>query len=223
MVTAAALLVAATRRAPVRAATMAALAVCAVVITLSVLGHTGVTVVDRPVLEWVIAHRNGTLTEFALAFSDFGGTAAMAALAAVACAALAGQRRWRSMLAVVAASAGAAVVVTVIKQLVGRNRPPVADRLVTETNQAYPSGHSLGCLVVVGIVVVVAVHLRSPAARRTVYTIAAFFVAAVGVSRLYLGVHWPTDVLGGWSLGGLWLAICLARSPATPSRADRTR
>ncbi len=103
------------------------------------------------------------------------------------------------------------MLVVVGKHVVGRTRPPVADQLVTETNQAFPSGHSLGSIVVIGVLVAVVLpRLHRPLARHITMTVAAVFVVAVGLSRWYLGVHWPTDVLGGWCIGALWLALCLA-------------
>jgi membrane-associated phospholipid phosphatase len=79
-----------------------------------------------------------------------------------------------------------------------------------ETNPALPSGHALGSIVVLGVLAAVVVL----ATRRTLLRVAAVAVAAlgvltIGVSRLYLGVHWLTDVVTGWFLGGAWLAVCV--------------
>ncbi|MFF0494324.1 phosphatase PAP2 family protein [Nocardia sp. NPDC004068] len=211
MVSAAARLVCVVQRAPIRFVVALLLAVCVVVLTVSVLGHGGLTVFDGPVLDWVIAHRNGTVTVLAKLLSDVGGTLAMLVLAVVAWLVLVWRRRFVAALAVMVATGGAGVLVVGVKDVVGRVRPPVADHLVTETNQSFPSGHSLGSTVVVGVVAVaVAAWLRRRAVRAVVLAIAAVFVGAVGISRLYLGVHWPTDIVGGWSLGGLWLIVCLA-------------
>jgi undecaprenyl-diphosphatase len=139
-----------------------------------------------------------------------GGTAAMVALASVACVVLAWRRLWEPLLLVVAAVAGAGVCVQVLKAVVGRARPPVADRLVAETSQSFPSGHSLGSATVLGVLAaLVVLHSGSPARRAVAVALAAGAVAAIGGSRLYLGVHWPTDVVGGWVIGACWLTTCL--------------
>ncbi len=179
-------------------------------LTDNVVDHDGLTRADPVELDWVIAHRNGALTPLAIGVSNTGDTASMASLALVVCAVLAWRRRWAPMVLVAVATAGAGALVLVLKTLIGRVRPPVADHLVTETNQSFPSGHSLGSTVVLGVIAaVVVLHARRRAVRVVVVVLAALAVAAVGVSRLYLGVHWPTDVLGGWSLGLCWLTACL--------------
>lgn len=180
-------------------------------ITGSVLGRDGITAIDQPGTEWMVQRRTAPVTPVAIGASYLGGTLAMTVLAVVLCVVLAWRRRWPEVVLAGVASAGAWPLVVVGKHLVGRTRPPEADRLVTVTNQAFPSGHSLGSIVVVGLLAaVVLLQLHRPAARRIAVTVAAVFVVAVGLSRWYLGVHWPTDVLGGWCIGALWLALCLA-------------
>ena len=81
---------------------------------------------------------------------------------------------------------------------------------MTETNPALPSGHALGSIVVLGVLAAVVLL----ATHRTLLRVAAMAAAAlgvltIGVSRLYLGVHWLTDVVTGWFLGGAWLAVCV--------------
>jgi membrane-associated phospholipid phosphatase len=77
-------------------------------------------------------------------------------------------------------------------------------------NLAYPSGHSTQAIVSWGMLAVVALAGRSRRARIFGLTAAAVVVLLVGASRVYLGVHWLTDVLGGYALGGAWLALILA-------------
>jgi membrane-associated phospholipid phosphatase len=179
-------------------------------LTDNVVDHDGLSRGDLGELDWIIAHRSGILTPIAVGISDAGGTVPMTALAVAACAWLAWRRRWAPMLLVATATAGAGVAVLVLKSLVGRARPPVTDHLVTETNQSFPSGHSLGSTVVLGVLAaLVVVHSHRRAVRGLAVTIAVLAIAAIGLSRLYLGVHWPTDVLGGWTIGTLWLITCL--------------
>ncbi|MFC9432263.1 phosphatase PAP2 family protein [Nocardia sp. NPDC057030] len=179
-------------------------------LTDNVVDHDGLTRIDPGWLGWVIAHRATDLTAIARVLSDAGETISMLALAAVACAILLWRRFWPDAVTVAIATAGAGVLVTAGKHLVGRARPPAADHLVNETNQSFPSGHSLGSIVVLGVVVAIAfTHVRASALRVALPLAAAVLVVAIGWSRLYLGVHWPTDILAGWLIGGLWLAICL--------------
>jgi len=80
---------------------------------------------------------------------------------------------------------------------------------LSETNESFPSGHALASAAILGVVLVVLLPLRGRATRIGVLLGVGLFVVAIGLSRLYLGVHWATDVLGGWVTGLAWLALCL--------------
>ncbi len=159
------------------------------------------------------------------AVSAGGGTLGMAVLATLAVAVLLRSGRRGEAATVAVAAAGAGGLVVAFKHLYGRARPPVADRLVVETTASLPSGHALGSTVVLGIVaVVVGLHVRKRAVRVGLAGLAAALAVTIGLSRLYLGVHWATDVVTGWLLGGAWLAACttallLARTPAGTQRS----
>ncbi|MEV0028778.1 phosphatase PAP2 family protein [Nocardia sp. NPDC050793] len=207
------------------AATGVLLAVFITVLTRNVLDSSGLTSMDPEVSGWAVENRNGALTPAARMVSNCGDTLSMTILTALVCVALLRVRdRMRAALVVVTAL-GAGLIVAVAKRLVGRERPPVAERLAVENSLSYPSGHSTGTFVVVGIVAIVLIPmLRRPIARAGAALVAVLFVAAVGASRVYLGVHWPTDVLAGWSIGALWILLCLAvfRYPTWRSRAAAT-
>lgn len=165
---------------------------------------------DRTVWAWFVAHRSSLVTPTMAAVSRFGGTAGMAVLALVGAIVLWWARRRAEAGVLLAAAAGAGLLVTGFKHLYGRVRPPQAEQLIQETNAALPSGHALGSMVVLGMLAAVVVLLaRRPVARAAGVVGAVTGVAAIGVSRLYLGVHWVTDVLTGWLLGGAWLALCV--------------
>jgi undecaprenyl-diphosphatase len=168
------------------------------------------TGLDDAVLAVMMDHRSPVLTAVLLVITSMGGTLGMTVATFLTAAWLAWHRAWPHAVLIVVAGAGAAVLVPLTKNLIGRARPPPADQLVVLTNQAFPSGHALGSLTVIGAITAVALtRLRTRRARVTATVAAAVFVVSVGVSRLYLGVHWATDVLGGWLLGGAWLGLCL--------------
>ena len=176
---------------------------------------------DGPTLQWMIGHRTALLNPVMVKVSNLGGTAGMTVLTALGIGLLVGRRYYRDALVVLVAGAVAGPLVSGFKHLYARQRPPVATQLVFEPTYALPSGHALSSTVVVGILTVVAVTmLRSTAYRILVVCAGASVVVAIGVSRLYLGVHWLTDVLAGWFLGGAWLALCTA--VLLLSRGDRT-
>jgi membrane-associated phospholipid phosphatase len=111
---------------------------------------------------------------------------------------------------VIAAMAGAQLVFRGLKLLLDRPRPPEDDRLVHAVSESLPSGHATTAIVVIGTLVVLAWPGRTPAVRAGLVTVAALWVGAVGLTRLYLGVHWFSDVVAGWLVGGAWLAVCVA-------------
>lgn len=166
---------------------------------------------DPPVLDWMVHHRTAALTWVFSRISACGGTVGMVILATVAAVALWAAHHWRAALGVAVTGAVSAPLVVYSKDLYGRSRPPLDVQVVPESSLSFPSGHALGSIVVIGIIAVVVVALlpsRGP--RILVSCLAALAVALIGLSRLYLGVHWLTDVLAGWLLGGALLALCAA-------------
>ncbi|MEU1550608.1 phosphatase PAP2 family protein [Nocardia sp. NPDC005745] len=189
---------------------LVAAAVSVIVLTALVsVEHGRPLAIDQQWLQWTIAHRNPGLTAVAKAVSIVGGTLAMGIFATVGCVVLAWRRLWQGVLVVAAAALGASILVAGGKHLVGRSRPAPMYQLVIETNQSYPSGHTLGSTVVIGVLLIISLpYLRRRVIRVAAITAAVFAVTAIGLSRLYLGVHWPTDILAGWLLGGAWLLAC---------------
>ncbi len=86
-----------------------------------------------------------------------------------------------------------------------RPRPPVAERLISVTGWSFPSGHATQSVAFWGMLVVVLCGGRTRAVRTVGWVVAALVALAVGLSRIYLGVHWISDVTAGWLLGGAWL------------------
>ena len=169
-----------------------------------VLGHDGITRRDGGVDQAIADHRTPGLVDAAKFLTNAGGIGILA-VGAVALVAVLWFRRLKLAVAVAPlASLGvAAVCAAGLKVLVGRARPDMPLRLLVETEPSFPSGHatdSTAFFVSVAIVLAVVV-LRRPLARAL--TLAAGFAvpAVIGLTRLELGVHWPSDVIAGWALG----------------------
>ena len=115
---------------------------------------------------------------------------------------------WTLPIAVV----GAGVIIQGVKLFVQRPRPqPFLQPLIHETGYSFPSGHSLIAMVVYGLIGYFALHLfKNHAARLLVRILTVLVVFSIGASRVYVGVHYPTDVLAGWTAGVPWLIACLA-------------
>lgn len=193
--------------------TTLALAAAIIVLTAVVVWTGGPVGPDASWLEWFIGHRTPAWTTAAKTISALGDTTTVGIVAVSLIAVLVWRRRWEAAALLTMAMGGAGALIVVGKQLVGRDRPPVVDHLVVETNQSYPSGHALGSTVLATVLVALVLPLLRWIFRVVVIVLAACFVLAVGVSRLYLGVHWSSDVLAGFLFGGCWLALCLTFRP----------
>ncbi|MFD3357091.1 phosphatase PAP2 family protein [Streptomyces fradiae] len=123
----------------------------------------------------------------------------------------------------VAAGLVAAGVQHLVKALVGRDRPRWPDPVDTADFAAFPSGHAMTAAVVCGLLWWVAVRLGPRALARPVLVAGAVSTAGVGLTRVYLGVHWPSDVLGGWLLGACLVAVAVGayerRAAVAPRRS----
>lgn len=107
-----------------------------------------------------------------------------------------------------------------LMQVFARPRPPQADWATGASGFSFPSGHSFSSTVCAGLLALAVARAR-PAAAKGAAAVAVLVAAAVGLSRIYLGVHWPLDVLGGWLLAAGWLALATAVLPrVSPDRCD---
>lgn len=118
------------------------------------------------------------------------------------------QRRLALFLAVVGAGGG--LISTIVKVAVGRPRPELDEPFTTAFGNSFPSGHSMGSLVCFGALLVVFLPVVPPAWRHATGAATATLVLAIGLSRMVLGVHFLSDVLGGYVLGTAWLAGSVA-------------
>jgi undecaprenyl-diphosphatase len=149
------------------------------------------------------------LIEAARDITVLGGRTMLVAVTLFAIGYLAFERKYGAMWFVAVATGGGGLLSTAMKQLFGRDRPDVVPHLVAVTSASFPSGHSM--LAAILYLTLGALLARFAARRRTkVYllTVALCITFVVGSSRVYLGVHYPTDVLAGWCAGLVWALIC---------------
>ena len=96
----------------------------------------------------------------------------------------------------------------VLKAFYDRSRPGLVPHGVTVYSQSFPSGHSMMAAATYLTIATLVANLEPDRATKViVYVLACLLIVAVGVSRVYLGVHWPSDVLGGWCLGSAWAFV----------------
>jgi membrane-associated phospholipid phosphatase len=178
----------------------------------SVVEADGVAGLDHPVLDGAKTLRSPTLNLLITAYTDVGGTIGMPVLALAVMVLLAWRRKSLTpVILMLVAGLGSLLMTIAGKELVGRTRPDLADAVPPyEYSASFPSGHSLNSLVIAGIVAyLIILRLKSARARALTAVVAAVFAATMGLSRVYLGHHWLTDVLGAWALGAAWLSLVI--------------
>jgi undecaprenyl-diphosphatase len=118
-------------------------------------------------------------------------------------------RRLRTALFVFAATGGGIALGGLLKLVYARPRPDLVPHLVDVTSSSFPSGHATdSALVYLTLAALLARTVPERALRITIIAAAILVTLLIGVSRVYLGVHWPSDVLAGWTIGAAWALCC---------------
>ncbi|WP_157581775.1 phosphatase PAP2 family protein [Phycicoccus sp. Soil803] len=172
----------------------------------------GIAGLDQPVLDQAIAWRSPGLDHGVTLYTDIGGPVGMPVLATVLT--LLMVWRWRSrtpLVLVLIAAAGSLAMTTTGKAVIGRARPPLSEAVPPyESSPSFPSGHTLNATVITVVLVYLLLRrLDSAWARTTTVVVGAAFVLSMGLSRVFLGHHWLTDVVAGWALGLGWAAAVI--------------
>jgi undecaprenyl-diphosphatase len=119
-----------------------------------------------------------------------------------------------------ASAIGASLLNMTIKLELHRARPQIVPHLTMVDNASFPSGHAMiSAAILLTIGAMVSETVKSTGARVYIMSFAGLLVFLIGVSRLYLGVHWPTDVLAGWCLGAVWALLVFAANRLLRRRA----
>ena len=163
---------------------------------------------DQRLADWLHGRATDPLTDVFHAITFLGNFVTLLAVTLVAVAVLWRRRERTDALFVALAFAGAQVLSNGMKLGFRRERPFFPDPLATASTFSFPSGHALVSLAVYGaIALVLARHLSSPWHQALLFAGTAVLVLAIGFSRLYLGVHFLSDVLAGFAAGLAWLCV----------------
>jgi len=189
-------------------------------ITEDVISGDPLTDVDVIVANWFNANSTPVVTQAMRLLSRLHGTTAMAAMVYGLALFFVWKRQGYWVMTFVIAVPGGMLLNALIKEIIHRPRPRFSDLVAALTTYSFPSGHAAAATLFYGFLATyVIVHLRSWRWGVVVALIAFFMVVAVGVSRIYLRVHYLSDVLGGMSEGVAWLALCLTAMHTLRQRA----
>jgi membrane protein DedA with SNARE-associated domain/membrane-associated phospholipid phosphatase len=199
-----------------------------------VVAHDELALIDAPVQRFFVAHREAWLTPLMRGATNLGNAAVLIGLIlVVGLVWWARARTWRPLGLLAGAYLGAWVLSDTVKDLTRRARPPAAQAIGHWTGYAFPSGHTSKAAAVYGMLAALLAAATPRWGRKvSVWTAAVLLAGLVGLSRLYLGAHWLTDVLGALTLGAAWLFVLLtatrtvdalraAPSDAQPAPPDR--
>ena len=166
--------------------------------------------VDQPVAVFFVAHREAWLTRVLQDLTNLGSIQILLPLLLVVGVGWWLRRRtWRPLLLLVAAFVGGDLAFNAVKELVRRPRPPAFILLKPVAGPSFPSGHATQAVAVYGMLAALAAATTPRWSRKVAaWAAAVVVVGLVGLSRLYLGAHWLTDVLAGFALGAAWLLPC---------------
>jgi undecaprenyl-diphosphatase len=173
---------------------------------------------DRAVLAFLYAGDNPAWGRAARIITELGSFPVVMALAAIGALLLARRRETRAALLLLALPLSSGLVVELLKRWIGRLRPHDQEHMLVQVQSyAFPSGHTANATVV--WLALALLLVRGPRARPIAIAAAALLAVAIGLSRNMLGVHWPSDVVGGWAFGLFWILLLarLARVPLSPS------
>ncbi|MEO7725934.1 MAG: phosphatase PAP2 family protein [Burkholderiales bacterium] len=175
---------------------------------------------DVRITDWLHTHAPPALTSFMLVVTNAHEMLAISIYTAALALLLAWQREWRWLWAVLLIVPGGLLVNWLLKQAFHRARPELDHPLLTLETYSFPSAHTAGATLFYGVLAAYLIARSDGAAAKAGYALtAACLIVMVGFSRVYLGVHFTSDVIGAACASAAWMAFCLACVHAYAQRA----
>jgi len=158
---------------------------------------------DEAILKGINGFSTPFFDTFFVVITQFGGVFGIIALTAILLGLLLRRKMYKNALIVGATVAGAAILNVILKLIFERTRPDLWEQLVVETSFSFPSGHSMITAALGLSLIFICWNTRF---RWLAVALGSSFIIVIGFSRLYLGVHYPTDILAGWVVSAAWLS-----------------
>ncbi len=179
-------------------------------ITEDILTGDPFVMVDKWVINQVLYFRTPSVTAFMNAVTNLGGSIAITVVSIIFISYLIMKKRIDYVVAYITAITGGSILVFVLKTVIHRPRPITETTLIKVGGWSFPSGHAMMSVIFYGIISYFIIRgLKSWKLQVFTLTSAGFLVFLIGLSRIYLLVHYPSDVLAGYAGGLFWLSVCI--------------
>ena len=159
---------------------------------------------DHSIVAWISLHRSFFLNDFSVSLSYIGGLPFTLLLCSVGCVYFYWKKKIANILFIGVGISGSVALGWSLKYLVDRPRPDMMYQMVETYGASFPSAHSLYAAVLASLVWGI---VYQKAQAKVIAAVAILWCLAMGFSRVYLGAHFPTDVIAGWSIGLIWIAL----------------
>lgn len=190
-----------------------------VVVLFQVLSDASITAVDHRIINLFQELRTPAADRIMLGATYLGSGQGVAAVASAAVLIAILLRRWREALMVVASLVAGTIFFSVVKLIIRRPRPALYDARIEQGGFSFPSGHATMAAVLCATLAVILIQrVRSFWLRVLIVFCSIVAAVWIGLSRVYLGVHYPSDVLAGWAVGVFWALLVLASAHVWQSR-----
>jgi undecaprenyl-diphosphatase len=181
---------------------------------------------DQQVTVWFEQHAHPALTTAAHALSFCGSVAFLTAVSIAFGIYFFTRGAWNRLLELAVTMLGGSLLNIVLKHFFERQRPAFENPIVTLTSYGFPSGHTMGSTLLYGLLALIAARfIRSALGRAAVFSLAITAISLIGLTRIYLGAHYLTDVAAAIAAGAAWLAVCWTTAETfrkrQQARADR--
>ncbi len=174
---------------------------------------------DLLILQTIVSFRRPILNEIMLFFTTLGNWQVIAMGLFLCSVYFFMEKRWHHLVALLVSVSGGSIFVHLLKQFVQRSRPPYLGALIYERTFSFPSGHSFVAFSFYGLLgYYIFLAVRRNRYRLLITGLGGVVVLLVGFSRIYLGVHWPSDVLAGYASGAAWLTVHITALESYPNR-----
>jgi undecaprenyl-diphosphatase len=179
-------------------------------------------VIDNGLITWAHYYWGPSLDQVMLFFTTMGSSVVLGVFVTLVALALLRAGRWIDATGLIVAAAGAGILNQLLKTLFQRVRPDLFPGPFNLTSYSFPSGHSMGSIACYGMLAFIGARLLRRRRQRILLIIsAALLVLCIGFSRIYFDVHYPTDVVGGFLAGAIWLVISISLVQIAEWYADR--